>query len=1014
MAATPRTAPLPLLSYERGVLAVGDEAARYLSTLSVPTALVCVAGPTRTGKSFLANQLVASVGASHASGGAIESRSGAFEVRAGLYACTSGVWLWPSPQYVDVPCARSNGERESVRVALLMLDCQGVRDEETDRLFCVAAALSCAIVYSTLGAIDEAQLELIAALFSDATLPPRSPTLFHPRTPPVAEAASAYLHSPLFVWALRDFSLALRDGHGNPLSPAQYLEAALGAGAATDARPAALGGRTGALLRRLLPRRDCVPMPRPVSDELLHNMARVPASALRPKWSHAVSELRTKIVDGLSASSTLPVAWAHEGTGGGMPPWSVDGATLIVAARAAAHALSTPSGGRGSVPLAASACAAAAARHLRQRALEQATLVTGAPELAVAASPSLTPSRLPRTPHTSSRRSQPLTSHQATPHAQLAADATSAPAVTADATTGAAALAAAYGSNAVAMSGAGSPLRDGGVLSASPQQALLHVVAPSELQLQADDKLVRHTALHYVLSAPEASGLRSARASLSAAHAAAVRFALRRLLRYADLAHLLHAMRLWLSGAARVREEALRASVAAKSPAAAGDVQHDVMAEVAALRARAADSVAQAETVEAQRQRDAEISRAEYADLNSSFIEQAARLAAAEKVKRVSIVQAVAKSDEQLHAAQRRGELVALRGLLCTAREREDHDAMRRAMSLWHWGVAAQAARYEWHRQLCAPRLLLLRRLAAGERQTAMRQLLRRWHSTIVVAAVDRTLVELHGAHCLVKAARHAHAVSILSASERRAHAAALAHAIGTWTHAALASTRMRLASMQPKLIDAADEAHAAAAEIALDAVDAEERVRDLEAQLEDARGQLDTERRRAAQQMAYQQEETDEVCRAAAAECARTREAASAARSSAAIDQRALSHWCAAVVVQSCMRAHSLAAASHAIGRWRWAVAQMKTAEQTRVDDAAEAPTVPPTPAPSATPSVATREEERPAPPSRWWTGGSWRRKAEPISPSAAAGASVEPAERDSDHDSDPPAASDFLPSFF
>ena len=77
-----------------------------------------------------------------------------------MHACTRGVWLWPAAQYVDVPCPRTGAAR---RVALVVLDCQGVHDDEEDSLFCIAAALSSALVYSTMGAIDPTQLELVAS-----------------------------------------------------------------------------------------------------------------------------------------------------------------------------------------------------------------------------------------------------------------------------------------------------------------------------------------------------------------------------------------------------------------------------------------------------------------------------------------------------------------------------------------------------------------------------------------------------------------------------------------------------------------------------------------------------------------------------------------------------------------------------------------------------------------------------------------------------------------------------------
>ena len=53
-------AALPFLSYDRhGCISVGVDASSFLSTLHSPVVFVTVAGPTRTGKSFLANQILA-------------------------------------------------------------------------------------------------------------------------------------------------------------------------------------------------------------------------------------------------------------------------------------------------------------------------------------------------------------------------------------------------------------------------------------------------------------------------------------------------------------------------------------------------------------------------------------------------------------------------------------------------------------------------------------------------------------------------------------------------------------------------------------------------------------------------------------------------------------------------------------------------------------------------------------------------------------------------------------------
>ena len=88
-----------LYSYRGSSLTLSDEAAAYLGTLASPVAMVCVAGASRTGKSFLANQLL--------------GRMDGFDVRPGMYANTRGVWLWPSAQSVDCLLYTSPSPRDS-------------------------------------------------------------------------------------------------------------------------------------------------------------------------------------------------------------------------------------------------------------------------------------------------------------------------------------------------------------------------------------------------------------------------------------------------------------------------------------------------------------------------------------------------------------------------------------------------------------------------------------------------------------------------------------------------------------------------------------------------------------------------------------------------------------------------------------------------------------------------------------------------------------------------------------
>ena len=378
-----------------------------------------------------------------------------------------------------------------------------------------------------------------------------------------------------------------------------------------------------------------------------------------------------------------------------------------------------------------------------------------------------------------------------------------------------------------------------------------------------------------------------------------------------------------------------------------------------------------------------------YLELRLRFDEQAATLAsvsAARAHEAAASESALISARDAAAHARRREHRGVLRSLVCTSQVHEEHDAMRRAMWMWHWGAAAHSARGEWHRDLCTSRLLLLRRLASAEVDSSLRRLLRRWHSTLVVAAVGGTIERMHAACDVARATRHAHAAALVRASEGRAHEADLTHALATWMRAVVRAERGardaaegRLGAMEPQLRDALAEAHATAcvlsetdrtrAEGAAELADAHAK------ELLTAHEALSDERRRGAEQQASHLEESDEVCRAAAEECARMRTLLGDARASAESDHEALAHYCGALLIQSCVRTSILAAAAHAFGRWQTAA---RAAAPRAVDSrsvSVVARCEPPTP--GAEPAIELLDDVEDGS----WPGG-WRRVGSPTSP--------------------------------
>ena len=94
-------APIPFVQWSDRdeTFRVDPEAERVLGGVLGKLAVVCVAGPYRTGKSFLLNRLIG-------------TQQRGFQVGGDINACTKGIWLWRQPIQVG-------GERERERETAL-------------------------------------------------------------------------------------------------------------------------------------------------------------------------------------------------------------------------------------------------------------------------------------------------------------------------------------------------------------------------------------------------------------------------------------------------------------------------------------------------------------------------------------------------------------------------------------------------------------------------------------------------------------------------------------------------------------------------------------------------------------------------------------------------------------------------------------------------------------------------------------------------------------------------------
>jgi hypothetical protein len=271
-----------------GTLTVCPAAAAALQAVRGPIAVVAAAGPQRTGKSFLLSQLVDSYGG---------EPSGSFEVGSTVQACTHGIWCHigrePAPGLPHVLWVDSEG-------------LGGIRSSQQHdlRLFSLTVLLSSTLIFNSQGAIDEAALRKLAFV-SQLTqkIKVRSTAareLGQPDSPD--DFASCF---PSLLWVVRDFALQLVDKQGRSITEREWLEASLqreiGLSDAVAAR-----NRIRLLLTTCFQKRDCIGLPRPVTDE--HDLSRLgqdlaasdqPTPALRSAWTAKLAALRSTFLDGL-------------------------------------------------------------------------------------------------------------------------------------------------------------------------------------------------------------------------------------------------------------------------------------------------------------------------------------------------------------------------------------------------------------------------------------------------------------------------------------------------------------------------------------------------------------------------------------------------------------------------------------------------------------------------------------------------------------------------------------------
>lgn len=151
--------PLQLVRWTGKEFAVGGDAVEFLRGLPGPLVVVVMAGPYRSGKSFLLNRLAGRPGAG-------------FRVDATTNACTKGIWVWGEA----LPLPDRDG-------SVLFLDTEGLgstdrSSTEDSRIFALGLLLSSFFVYNRWGT---RRCSRPAPTAEDACTPVTPPTSLPPQ-----------------------------------------------------------------------------------------------------------------------------------------------------------------------------------------------------------------------------------------------------------------------------------------------------------------------------------------------------------------------------------------------------------------------------------------------------------------------------------------------------------------------------------------------------------------------------------------------------------------------------------------------------------------------------------------------------------------------------------------------------------------------------------------------------------------------------------------------------------------
>ncbi|KAM4651726.1 guanylate-binding protein 3-like isoform 1-T2 [Discoglossus pictus] len=190
-------------NHEGGKLVVNQEAVQILADMTQPVVIVAIVGRYRTGKSYLMNKLA--------------GYNNGFPLGSTVQSKTKGIWMW------CVPHPTKPGH------TLVLLDTEGLGDVEKGNskndawIFSLAVLLSSALVYNSVGTIDQQAMEQLHYVTELSEMIQVKANHTNETEDASAEFKRFF---PSFTWCVRDFSLDL-EKDGKPITADEYLQIGL-------------------------------------------------------------------------------------------------------------------------------------------------------------------------------------------------------------------------------------------------------------------------------------------------------------------------------------------------------------------------------------------------------------------------------------------------------------------------------------------------------------------------------------------------------------------------------------------------------------------------------------------------------------------------------------------------------------------------------------------------------------------------------------------------------------------